>query len=63
MNYTQVSREVFFESLHAEEKKGRDIMPRVVGSYPYQSLWADQRTRVMFGRTEKDKYFLCVVAA
>lgn len=47
-----VSKEEFFEALEKEEKKGMDIMPRVIKGRGY-SLWSNKYHKV-FGRSDID---------
>jgi hypothetical protein len=40
-NMKQVTQDEFFKALYADP---RDIMPRVVGNYPYKSEWRNQKS-------------------
>lgn len=53
----EVSKDEFFTALYADP---RDIMPTIVGRYPYKSEWRDQKShaRTLFGMSEDSKYFL-----
>jgi hypothetical protein len=53
-NQREVSKEEFFSALN---KDPRDIMPNIVGEYPYQSVWRDKTGRV-FGTSRSGGYFL-----
>lgn len=57
----KVTRQEFFTALHAEEAKGKDIMPAIVSStFPYVSDWTEHTKpgRPVFGRTHNEEYFL-----
>ena len=54
MTKKQVSETEFFAALNAD---ARDIMPSIIGKYPYVSKWMT-KTGGVFGESAAGKYFL-----
>lgn len=53
-NLIEVTKEIFFECLNKDK---RDIMPTIVGSYPYISEWR-ANSRDLFGKSSDNKYWM-----
>jgi hypothetical protein len=55
-NMKEVNQKEFFKALNNDS---RDIMPTIIGKYPYTSEWRTNNiNRVLFGKSAENKYWL-----